>query len=232
MMYKYWSMSKTRKWKAILPSLTRNYNNTIHRSLQMTPSKAAALPPGALVKLKIKGEIDKPLALFQIGDRVRLRLKTENKLEKAKQYYSNQRYVIVKVIKGSPTRLEQYQIKSERGNVVQGYFNASDLLDANISKLPPNTAAKRSRIYIQPLPIRGQAEVDALLEHINHRPPSVRGEYTVEKIVDSRKRAGVQEYLVKWSGYPSSLNTWEPIGHLKNAKLELKKFNEMLSSLL
>jgi hypothetical protein len=150
----------------------------------------------------------------------------------AKQYYSDQRYVILKVIKGSPTRLEQYQIKSDKGTVVQGYFNASDLLDANISKLPPNTAAKRSRIYIQPLPIRGQAEVDALLEHINHRPPSVRGEYTVEKIVDSRKRAGVQEYLVKWSGYPSSLNTWEPIGHLKNAKLELKKFNEMLSSLL
>jgi hypothetical protein len=100
------------------------------------------LPPGALVKLKIKGEIDKPLALFQIGDRVRLRLKTESKLEKAKQYYSNQRYIIVRVIKGSPARLKQYQIKS--GKVVQGYFNSSDLLDANISKLPPKTAAKRS----------------------------------------------------------------------------------------
>jgi hypothetical protein len=89
---------------------------------KVIPRKAATLPPG-----------DKPLALFQIGDRVQLRLKTENKLEKAKQYYSNQRYIIVRIIKVSPTRLEQYQIKSERGNVVQGYFNGSDLLDANIS---------------------------------------------------------------------------------------------------
>ena len=95
---------------------------------------------------------------------------------------------------------------------MQGYFNSSDLLDANISKLPSRTTAKRSKtkIYIRPLPIRGQAEVDALLEHNNHRPPSVRGEYIVEKIVDSRKRASVQEYFVKWSGYPDSLNTWEP----------------------
>jgi ribosomal protein S13 len=197
-MYKYWSMSKTKKWKAILPSFTSNYNNTIHRSLKMTPNKAAALPPGALVKLNEKiGDIDKPVALFQIGDRVRLRLKTENKLEKEKQYYSDQRYTIFRVIKGSPTRLEQYQIKSERGNVVQGYFNASDLLDANISKLPPKKAAKRSKTkrHARPLPIRGQAEVDALLEHSYHRPPSVRGEYVVEKIIDSRKRAGKQEYL-------------------------------------
>jgi hypothetical protein len=226
MMYKYWSMSKTRKWKAILPILTRNYNNTIHRSLQMTPSKAAAVPPGALVKLKIKGEIDKPSALFQIGDRVRLRLRIESKLEKAKQYYSNQRYTIFRVIKGSPTRLEQYQIKSEKGTVVQGYFNGSDLLDANISTLPPRTAAKGSKTkrYIRPLPIRGQAEVDALLQNKDHIPPSVRGEYIVEKIVDSRKRAGKQEYLIKWSGYPNSLNTWEPIKHLKNAELALKDF--------
>jgi hypothetical protein len=198
----------------------------------MTPNKAAALPPGALVKLKTKRDIDKPLALFQIGDRVRLRLKTENKLEKAKQYYSNQRFTIFRVIKGSPTRLEQYQINNERGNVVQGYFNSSVLLDANISKLPPKTAVKRSktRKYIRPLPIRGQAEVDALLEHINHRPPSVRGEYIVEKIIDSRNRAGKKECLVKWSGYPNSMNTWEPLGHLKNAELALKEFNRITRS--
>lgn len=86
---------------------------------------------------------------------------------------------------------------------------------------------QKTKKYIPPLPIRGQAEIDALLEHINHRPPSVRGEYTVEKIIDSRNRAGKQEYLVKWSGYPDSLNTWEPLGHLQNAKTILEKFHQM-----
>ena len=33
--------------------------------------------------------------------------------------------------------------------------------------------------------------------------------YEVEEILDTRKRRGVTEYLVKWRGYPSSFNSWE-----------------------
>lgn len=33
--------------------------------------------------------------------------------------------------------------------------------------------------------------------------------YVVEKIVDSRTRAGVKQYLVKWEGYADAENTWE-----------------------
>ena len=33
--------------------------------------------------------------------------------------------------------------------------------------------------------------------------------YDIEEILDTRKRRGAMEYLVKWRGYPSSFNSWE-----------------------
>lgn len=35
-------------------------------------------------------------------------------------------------------------------------------------------------------------------------------EYVVEKIIDSRVKNGVKEYLLKWIGYDDKDNTWEP----------------------
>ena len=34
--------------------------------------------------------------------------------------------------------------------------------------------------------------------------------YVVEKIIKMKKTQGKNYYLVKWAGYPSSDNTWEP----------------------
>lgn len=50
------------------------------------------------------------------------------------------------------------------------------------------------------------------------------GNYTVEKVVGKRVRDGSKKYIysdcveykVKWLGYPSHQNTWEPLKHLKN----------------
>ena len=36
-------------------------------------------------------------------------------------------------------------------------------------------------------------------------------EYDVEKILDSRKINGMNQYLVKWLGYGDEENLWEPI---------------------
>eukprot|EP00794_Sanderia_malayensis_P020904 gene20904-22954_t len=49
--------------------------------------------------------------------------------------------------------------------------------------------------------------------------------YTVERILDSRKRGGKIQYLIKWSGYPSSANTWEPEENVLDKAL-LERFHE------
>lgn len=54
-----------------------------------------------------------------------------------------------------------------------------------------------------------------------------KGEYEVEAIVDFMIDADTMEHLyyVKWKGYPSSDNTWEPKQNLQGATELLRKFN-------
>jgi hypothetical protein len=51
-------------------------------------------------------------------------------------------------------------------------------------------------------------------------------EYEVEDILDMRKHYGKVQYLVKWTGYPDSENSWEHESDLGNAAALLKAFKE------
>ena len=49
-------------------------------------------------------------------------------------------------------------------------------------------------------------------------------EWEVERIVQHRKTADGNEYLVKWLGYPDSENTWEPEANLMNCRQRLAQY--------
>ena len=51
-------------------------------------------------------------------------------------------------------------------------------------------------------------------------------EYKVDYIVDVQKKGQHMEYLVHWKGYTEEDRTWEPKGHLGNAKAVLDLFHE------
>ena len=49
---------------------------------------------------------------------------------------------------------------------------------------------------------------------VNSRPDQ---EYDIERVLRGRYRKGRLEYLIKWKGFPSSANTWEPVKNLNTA---------------
>src|ERR1700722_4907935 len=49
-------------------------------------------------------------------------------------------------------------------------------------------------------------------------------EYKVEAILAERIQRGVMEYLIKWKGYTTENNTWEPEENITNVKDILQKF--------
>lgn len=52
-------------------------------------------------------------------------------------------------------------------------------------------------------------------------------EYTVEKIISKRGYGKKTEYRVKWIGYPSSKNTWEPLENLAGSMKLVKAFDKI-----
>ena len=59
------------------------------------------------------------------------------------------------------------------------------------------------------------------------KKPSSQDKYDVEDIIGHRITKGLDEYLVKWLGYPSTENTWEPIVNIDPGSLHLiRKFQK------
>ena len=58
------------------------------------------------------------------------------------------------------------------------------------------------------------------------KPNSDDDVHEVESIVDSHETEGQIEYLIKWKGYPSSANSWEPKESLGGCKDIVKRFEK------
>jgi hypothetical protein len=96
-----------------------------------------------------------------------------------------------------PERPIQYQVKPQdrltRGRWYVRGMLLLDLRQLSRVKANPDTSAPKKPVPPEDSP-----------------GPNEQGQYEVEKIVDRRKTGGRVEYEVKWKGYSSKDNTWEP----------------------
>uniref|UniRef100_A0A183CNF0 Chromo domain-containing protein n=1 Tax=Globodera pallida TaxID=36090 RepID=A0A183CNF0_GLOPA len=61
----------------------------------------------------------------------------------------------------------------------------------------------------------------------HHHPSRLRGEeeYEVELIQSSKVEKGTMKYLVKWKGYTTEHDSWEPLENLGNASELISEFH-------
>ena len=53
-------------------------------------------------------------------------------------------------------------------------------------------------------------------------------EWEVEEVRDKQRIKGVVHYLIKWAGWPSEYNSYEPASHLANAPKAVADFERKL----
>jgi hypothetical protein len=125
-MYKYFTANKTFKYYDILDKLVKNYNNTIHSSIKMTPVEASKLKNEITVYKNLYPEkeekIKKPK--FKVGDRVRI-TKKKGKFEKGyTTRWTKEIFIIVKVLNTNPVT---YKINDLKGEEIKGGLYEQEL---------------------------------------------------------------------------------------------------------
>jgi hypothetical protein len=89
------------------------------------------------------------------------------------------------------------------GSKVHPVFHASKLLPYHT-----DTIGDRNPLKPTPLKVKGHDE------------------YLVEEVLDSWVHQQKVQYLIKWQGYDSSYNTWEPVHMVQNAWDLVQKFHK------
>ncbi|KAF8749822.1 hypothetical protein RHS01_09855 [Rhizoctonia solani] len=201
-----------RDWTKWLPMAEFAYNNAVHSSTGKTPFKALYGWEPTLTPSNVPTDVPEADDLAQTMEK---QWRSPIEFELGEEAWLDAKNVNLKTL--SPKLTEQRL----------GPFKVTEKISnrAYQLKLPP-TMRIHNVFYVGLL---SKVKRDDKRAFENRPPPiTVDGEeeYKVEGITDMEERDGKWFFRVKWKGYGSEENTWEPRENLKNAEKILKNFEK------
>ena len=121
-MWKQFTVQGNTQYLDMLPKLVKEYNNTKHSSIKMTPIEASKKSIEGTVYFNLYGDMEKVTSKpkFKIGDKVRISKYKRNVFDKG--YTPNWTEKVFTVDKIQYTNPVTYKLKDLRGEDIQGSF--------------------------------------------------------------------------------------------------------------
>jgi hypothetical protein len=224
-------------WVSLLPMAQLAHNNKLSEATGTTPFFANHGRHPNLFERTLPGpKAEKALAnmanMKETYDKMRDKIKDAQ--ENSIQHANKKRKTAPQLKKGDKVYLLTSNFRTKRPSKSLDHVKVGPFL---ISKRNgpvtytlelPRDAKIHPRFHVKRLE---PADPDTPLQTTFHYEPEEEDEYEVEDLLNYREIGRqdlqddhfIQEWLVKWKGYPHSDNTWEPESSLQNCQQLLKK---------
>ena len=222
-------------WVSLLPIAEFAYNNTPHSATGVSPFFAnKGYHPSLTVTLS---DIPSHKAHSAASDLKSLHLYLREQIQVANEAYKRHadthRNPTPVWKPGTQVWLNAKNIKTKRpmkklDHKKLGPFTIRDQVSSHAYRLdlPESYSGIHNVFHVSLLE---PAHPDPYSTLRNNKPPPVEvegeEEYEVEEILDSRKRRGKVQYLVRWLGYGPSDDTWQTLDTLEHAIDALQDFH-------
>lgn len=219
-------------WAGLLPVAQFAYNNAMHATTKETPFFANyGYHPKLIGEARNERTTAESARLLATGIK-QLHMQMARDIEflnlRMKMHYDQRHQTGPDLKKGEKVYLLRRNIKTKRPSMKLDHLKLGPFTIEEKTG-PVNYRLKlpgsMKRIYptfhislLEPAPKNAEIATNVEIEE------ETEDEYEVEAILNDRWFDGQQQLLVKWKGYPTSENTWEPIAHLRGCHQLVQRY--------
>lgn len=225
-------------WEEHLSLAEVAYNNSLHSSTGSSPWFATkGFHPRVVSSFEPSPKTSIPIKAQDFADKInKLHQELIENIKKPQQtqrdYYDEKKQEGPSYKKGQKVWLSSKNLKTLRPSKklserFLGPFPIAKVLSRQAIRLTLPPSMKCHPVFHTSL-IRPITESSIPNRHQPPPPPIIvedENKYEVEKILDSRRYRRKLQYLIRWKGYESDEDSWEPVENLKKVKRSIEEFH-------